>query len=81
VRTILHPDYWVEIPEGEFIFGLTKQNLYHLHEQLKEKIQYAQRPQSEKNLIDLALRKLVAGQVLSDVEETVFDLEGPVSIY
>jgi formylglycine-generating enzyme required for sulfatase activity len=81
LQTILHPDYWVEIPEGEFIFGLTERNLHHLHGQLKEKIQYAQRPQGEKDLIDLALRKLVAGHLLSEREESVFGLERPGSIY
>lgn len=75
MKSILHADYWVEIPEGEFLFGLSENQRTLLRQQLLQLVNYEQRPSPEKSLIDTALHKLVTNQSLSKPEIAVFGLK------
>lgn len=81
MRTIFHPDYWVRIPEGEFLFGLLEEHRKMLREQLKELVNYSQRPRHEQNLIDSAIGKLATVEALRDEEIAVFGFEYPDQIH
>lgn len=75
MKTILHPDYWVEIPEGEFLFGLSEEQRDFLREQLRKMVNYDQRPKDEQELIDSAIHKLATIRPLADTERAVFGPE------
>lgn len=53
-KTILHPDYWVEIPAGEFVIGLSNEQREHIQAQLLEKAGYHHRTPAEKALMEEA---------------------------
>ncbi|MCQ3933093.1 MAG: hypothetical protein DPW16_21805 [Chloroflexi bacterium] len=81
MKTILHPDHWVEIPEGEFIFGLSEDQRDSLRHQLLYLINYESRPLSEQIIINSAIQKLRHYQELSKEEKAVFGLSYPNEIY
>lgn len=56
-KTIMHRDYWVEIPAGECVIGLSDEQREHIWEQLLEHAGYHDRSPSEKALMDEAIEQ------------------------
>ncbi|MBW4439489.1 MAG: formylglycine-generating enzyme family protein [Pleurocapsa minor GSE-CHR-MK-17-07R] len=64
-KTILHPDYWCEIPAGEVQLGLTLEQKKILWGYARDADGYAVRPQSERAMMDAVIAKLERGEELS----------------
>jgi len=62
VRNMMHPDYWVEIPEGEVQLGLTEEQREMILRLFFDKAGYQQRPVYERAIIDAWLVKLRQGE-------------------
>jgi formylglycine-generating enzyme required for sulfatase activity len=72
MRSMMHHDYWVEIPEGEFDSGLSEDQKEFIWRQLLEKSGYHERSLSERNLMDTAVEKLRQNKPLGYEESKVF---------
>jgi formylglycine-generating enzyme required for sulfatase activity len=78
MKNILHPDYWVEIPEGEYVTGITPaqhEYLYHLY---RLQIGYAGLPPYRQNMIDDLFEESRSGKQLSPKEAGPFSFERKV---
>jgi formylglycine-generating enzyme required for sulfatase activity len=62
MKSMLHPDYWCEIPAGEVQLGLTLDQKKILWRYGRDADGYAVKPQSERDLMDAAIAKLQAGE-------------------
>jgi formylglycine-generating enzyme required for sulfatase activity len=58
VKTILNRDNWVEIPEGEFLTGLSDAQREGIVSRLLGQAGYSQRPEGERRMLDVAAKKL-----------------------
>lgn len=58
MKTILNHDNWVEIPEGEYLTGLSDSQREAIVAQLLNRAGSPQRPESERRLLDSAAAKL-----------------------
>jgi hypothetical protein len=69
MKTILHPDYWAEIPEGECLIGLTDEQRLLLWRQIRDKAGYAQRSPQEQERMDDLIEKMRGGAELTYEEQ------------
>lgn len=79
MKTILHPDYWVEVPEGEYTTGITPAQREYLQQLFRWENDYAARPLLQRNMLDDALENLRNGKSISDrYVETFAKFDPPV---
>lgn len=73
MRTILHPDYWVAIPAGNFLTGISDIRAHILRrEWLRNKVDYEHKPEELRRLIDSAIEKFRDGSPLNKEEQSAF---------
>ncbi|GIK66475.1 MAG: hypothetical protein BroJett018_42690 [Chloroflexota bacterium] len=72
MKTIMHPDYWVEIPAGEFLIGMDENQREQILSVVKRMAQYDQRPLEDCRLMDMAIDKLRHQVILTDEEKIIF---------
>ena len=81
MKTILSHDNWVEVPDGEFLSGLSDAQREAIVARLLSQAGYAQRPEAERHLLDAAAAKLrkVQPERLEKEEREAFllDAEDP----
>jgi len=61
MATYMHPDNWVEIPEGEFIFGLSDEQRMTFWNAMREAAGYAERPLDVQAKMDEAIERMQQG--------------------
>lgn len=57
MKTILHSDYWVEIPAGEFLIGLSEEQRELIRARLYAWAKYKQLPKKKRQLLESVLTK------------------------
>lgn len=72
MKTILHPDYWAEIPEGECLIGFTLEQRQLIWSWVKERADYAKRSEAEKQAMDAILEKAAHDEKITDAEARLF---------
>lgn len=73
MRTLLHPDYWVAIPAGSFLTGISDIRAHILRrEWLRNKVSYDHKPEELRRLIDNAIEKFRDGSPLTQEEKSAF---------
>lgn len=75
MKTIMHPDYWVEIPAGECIIGMSMEQREIIWAKLLELAHYDRRPRHEQVMMERAIDKYRRKEKLSPQEEEVFRIE------
>lgn len=77
MKTIIHPDYWVEIPAGEFLIGMDENQREQILSAVKQMAHYDQRPPEDCRLIDTAIDKIRHRLDLTTEEKSVFGFKSP----
>lgn len=72
MKTILHPDYWAEIPEGDYPIGLTEEQLLYIWRKMRDESGYASRSLGEQAQMDAAIEKIRSGKNLTGDEHKLF---------
>lgn len=75
MKTIMHPDYWVEIPAGECLIGLSMEQREVIWAHLLKLANYDQRSTQERQIMEGAIEKYRRRERLNPEEEEVFGLE------
>jgi sulfatase modifying factor 1 len=84
VKTILHPDYWVEIPAGEFLTGLSEAQCDLIGARIREQMLYQEFSASQRRRLESIVAKIrrraESGDLLqplglSDEEDRLFRLD------
>lgn len=57
MKTIMHPDYWVEIPAGEYLTGLSEAQRQYVRASIREQVGYYLLSSSQQKLLDSAAAK------------------------
>lgn len=57
MKTLLHPDYWVEIPAGEFLTGLSQAQRDLIGQQIRAQVGYDRFPSAQQELVESAVVK------------------------
>jgi len=58
MKTILHSDYWVEIPAGEFLIGISSHQLEACTRRIREQVGYETLPVVKRQLLEDAIAKM-----------------------
>lgn len=58
MKTIFHSDYWVEIPAGEYLVGLSHEHRQSIASRILHQVGYARLTPAEQGLIDSAIEKI-----------------------
>jgi formylglycine-generating enzyme required for sulfatase activity len=62
MKNILHPDYWVQIPEGEFLTGMSDEQRMTLWLNIRNQADYSKRTLEERKFMDSVINKLQRGE-------------------
>ena len=79
-RTIMHPDYWVEIPAGECITGMSDEQREGIWLHLLRQVNYDQRSPQEKVLMEQAIESLRQGKYPTQEQIEVFGAKNHFAI-
>lgn len=74
MKSFMHSDYWVEIPEGEFQAGLTSEQQERIWRICFDKAGYQSRPATERAMMDAWLVRLKAGEEIKPVETDALNM-------
>src|SRR5215468_7248516 len=55
MKTILHPDYWAEIPEGDYPIGLTEEQMLWIWDRVRDESGYKWSSKGEQKLFNFSL--------------------------
>jgi formylglycine-generating enzyme required for sulfatase activity len=66
MKTIMHPDNWVEIPAGECLLGISDAQARLLFRRLADLSGYASRPAAEQQQMDDCIEQLLRGERCHD---------------
>ncbi len=75
MKTIMHPDYWVEIPAGECIIGLSMEQRESIWAGLLKKANYDRRPSAEQEKMRTIVEKWRQGEFTKLREKEVLGLD------
>jgi formylglycine-generating enzyme required for sulfatase activity len=70
--TMMSPDAWVEIPEGEFQAGITDEQQEMIWQLFRDKVGYSHRSEQERAAMDAVLDKLRGGGQLTYEDNKLF---------
>ncbi len=73
VKTFFHPDYWAEIPEGEFIAGISDEQRENLIQESLRRLGYWKLDPSARRQLEPLIEKSRAGEELDADERSVWD--------
>jgi hypothetical protein len=71
MKTFFHPDYWAEIPEGEFIAGISDEQRENLIQETLRRLGYWELEPAVRRQLDPLIEKARTGEELDRDERTV----------
>lgn len=57
MKPMIHPDYWVEVPAGEFLIGLSQEQHDSITAHIRHQVGYEQFSPGQRELVESILRK------------------------